>query len=160
MSVTDGQRTVAEFKLLSVSAVQGIGFHRLQFSVEVDIAPMGENPARLREPRAFVFVGPTQSRFMPLGCAVPETCWFAETNKDARRTAFLFFLDLSGEQLSALERLRGGGALFFRLDLHALVESRKFGWQPGVVQLDLEVPVSTWPKCSKISGTWRSFWSP
>jgi hypothetical protein len=36
MSVTDGQKTVAEFKLVGVSAVQGIGFSRLQFSLEVD----------------------------------------------------------------------------------------------------------------------------
>ena len=50
MTVTDGQRTVAEFKLVGVTAMQGVGFHRLQFSVEVNIAPMGEHPVRIREP--------------------------------------------------------------------------------------------------------------
>src|SRR5437868_7101089 len=113
MNVTDGQRIVAEFKLAGVTAMSGVGFHRLQFSLEVEIAAMREEPTRIREPRAFVFAGPSQSDLRPLGSAVPETQWFAETNKDASRTYFMVFLDLSGEQLSALERLRAGGPLFF-----------------------------------------------
>jgi hypothetical protein len=152
MTVTDGQRNVAEFKLVGVTAVQGVGFHRLQFSLEVNIAPMGETLARIREPRAFALAGPTQSGLMPLGAAVAETQWFAETNKDATRSYFMVFLDLSGEQLSALERLRGGGPLFFRLDLHTLVESPKLGWQRGLEQPGLEVPLSAWAKLLKDFG--------
>jgi hypothetical protein len=54
MSVTDGRRTVAEFKLISLSAMAGVGFYRFQFSMEVDLVASADNPARVHEPRAFV----------------------------------------------------------------------------------------------------------
>lgn len=146
MSVTNGHRTIAEFKLVGVSGRQGVGFHRLLFSLEAQISAMSEEPARIEEPRTFVCAGPSYSDQHPLGLAVPETKWVAETFQHFQQNNFLMLLDLSGEQLSALERLRGGNALHFRLDLHTLVESRQFGRQRGFEQIRIEVPASSWAK--------------
>jgi hypothetical protein len=151
MTVTDGQRTVAEFKLTGLSGVQGLGFYRLQFSVEVDLAASNQNPARVHEPRAFVFAGPSPSGLTLLGTAVAEISWYAETHPERSHTAFLYLLDLPGERLAALERLRAGGSLHFRLELKTVVESAR-GWQRGLEQPVLEVSVSTWAQLLKQLG--------
>lgn len=151
MSVTDGQRTVAEFKLVSLSAVPGIGFYRLQFSLEVDLIASGDTPARVLEPRAFVLAGPNPSGWTQLGTAVAEIPWYAETRPESSQTRFMVFLDLPGERLAALERLRTGGSLYFRLDLKMVVESL-WGRQPGLAQPTLEVPLSTWVQLLKDLG--------
>jgi hypothetical protein len=152
MSVTDGQRTVAEFKIAGVTAAQGIGIYQLRFSLEVEIAAMRDEPARILEPRVFVSAGPTHSDSRPLGTGIPETQWFAETNKDPYRSFFTLSLDLSGAQLSALERLRGGSPLYFCLKLHTLVESQRYGVQRGFEQSWLELPASAWAKILKDLG--------
>jgi hypothetical protein len=152
MSVTDGHRTIADFKLTGVTAVPGIGISRLQFSLQAQIAALHEEPARVREPRVFVFAGPNSSDLRLLGTAVPQSQWFAETQKHPESTYFMVFLDLSAEQLSALERMRAGHPMFFRLELHTLVESRRWGWQRAQVQAQIEVPVSAWAKLLKDLG--------
>ena len=152
MNVTDGRRIVADFKVVSVAGMPGIGFHRLQFSLEVGINALQDEPARIHEPRAFVLAGSPQSGMQPLGVAIAETQWSAETIREPSRTYFMVFLDLTGEQLSALERVRAGDPLCFRLDLHTLVESRRFGLQRGLVQSSLEVPVSSWGQILKAFG--------
>jgi len=64
-------------------------------------------------------------------------------HRATRRCQFGLVLYLTGEQLEQLERMRGGGAFFFRLDLHALVKG-KHGLQRSVEQLWFEASLSCW----------------
>lgn len=141
---SDGLFSLAEVKVVGLSGVRGIGVNRLQFSLELNMAATPDYSASLSDPRCFVSASRTQNDPpLPIGQAVPETCWFRETSQYASREVLGLVLYLTGEQLEQLERMRGGGALFFRLDLHAVVKG-KHGLQRSFEQLWFEASLSCW----------------
>jgi hypothetical protein len=147
MSITDGEGyIVAECRPQSIHGVRGVGMSRLQFGLEFQINSSRSGGATLSSPVCFVSVGRTQADVRPLGVATMETSWYVETTDYARREALCAYLDLTFEQLEALERMREGGPLFFKLDLRVLVHSRQRGLQRGDEQSWFEASLSTWPK--------------
>jgi len=153
MSISYGPYNIADARISGVSAVRGIGFTRLQFSLELSInATPPDYSVLVSSPISFVSAGRAQSGpLLPLGNAVAETCWNAQTKDQSQRDAFLVILDLSGEQLAALERLRAGGLLFFRVDVHMLTQG-KDGLQRAFEQLWFEANLSIWSKLLKDIG--------
>lgn len=144
MSISDGQFNLADVKVSAVSGMRGVGVNRLQFALELQLNATPDYTAVIREPLCFVSVSRTQAEHpLPLGHAIPETRWFRHTSPYASREGFSLFLYLSAEQLSQLEKLRGGGAFFFRLDLHAIVDGKR-GVQRAFEQLWFEANLSTW----------------
>jgi len=147
MSITDGEGyIVAELRLQGIHGVRGVGMHRLLFALEFQINPSRAGGATLSSPVCFVAVGRTPTDVRPLGIATMETSWSVETTDYARREPLSAYLDLSSEQLEALERLREGGSLFFKLDLRLLVHSSQRGLQRGDQQYSFEASLSLWSK--------------
>jgi hypothetical protein len=147
MSITDGEGyIVAECRLQGVHGVGGVGISRLQFGLELQINSSRSGGVALSSPVCFVWAGRTQADVRPLGVATIETSWYVETSDHARRDAVCAYLDLSFDQLEALERMREGGSLSFKLDIRLLVHSRQRGVQRGDQQLWVEVTLSDWSK--------------
>jgi hypothetical protein len=69
-----------------------------------------------------------------------------QTTEGIQQSALLLYVDLAGEQLDALEQLRGGGSLFFLFDLRVLVQSQIRGTQSGFEKRWFEATVSNWSK--------------
>ena len=125
MGISDGLMAIVEAQVVGISGERGLGIARLRFSLELGVQATAGRKVRVTNLCCFVWAGSSQnSELAPLGAACPETSWFTETGDHSRREMLSLFLDLSDEQALALERTRGGGGLAFRLDLHALVESR------------------------------------
>jgi hypothetical protein len=147
VSITDGEGyIVADFRLQSIHGARGIGMNRLQFGLDFQINSSRSGGATLSSPTCFVWVGRTQADIRPLGVATMETSWFVETMDHARRDSLCAFLDLTFGQLEALERMREGGSLFFKIDLRVLIHSRQRGLQRGDQQSWLEASLSDWSK--------------
>jgi len=136
-------------------AYPGLGINRLQFSLEISINPTRGNPASVGSLLCFVWATASPSgTVLPLGVAVPETTWFSTTQDFARRDHLLLNLDLSGEQLSALEKLRAERSVYFRLDVHAIVHGNN-GDQRVVDQIHYEANLSIWSKVLKDFGAYE-----
>lgn len=90
----------------------------------------------------------------PLGRATPQNSWFTGTLEHRRSQTIVLELDLAGERLEALERLRAGGSLVFHFDLSLHVHrpernqpGTKGVWidvQPGSERVQLPVNTSDW----------------
>lgn len=151
MTIEFGTRQVAEFRPTGLRGVSGIGFSRLQFSVEINLAGVPESPVTLGHLVADVAAGVPGGGQRMLGKATPQSSWFVVTLKDPRRVPLWLELDLAGEQIEALERLRGGGPLVFQFQLSLQVRQAD-QVAPGFEVLRLEVDVSQWTAVLKELG--------
>jgi hypothetical protein len=100
----------------------GIGIYQIRFSIEISRPawPDGEsNGVYLSDMRARVLVGTTRDRVTLLGMAHPEASIFLRPGTYSEKSSLLFDLDLSPQQLFELEALRGGGDLYFELQVMA-----------------------------------------
>lgn len=153
MSISDGLFTLAELKIVNIGGARGLGVNRLMFSLELRINSTKEYKATLMSPSCFIFAGRDQGNAMlPLGQAVAETSWFRETSEYAATDHLALFVYLTGEQMIALEDMRGGGTLFFRLDLHMIVHGKN-GLQRSLEQLGFEANLSIWSRVLKELGS-------
>jgi hypothetical protein len=152
MSIDVGGLQIAELRIVGVGGTPGIGFHRLQFSVEISLAGTPGRAFELGSLNCFAYAGISQSGPKPLGIAHPETSWFRSTTDHPRRELLALHLDLAGEQLEALERLRGGGSLFFQVQFRMLIRSRERGMELGFESVWFEANLSEWSKVLKNLG--------
>jgi hypothetical protein len=146
MSINDGLMEVAELRIVTLNGTAGIGFHRLQFSLEIQLRATRGRIVQLGDLSAQVYAGTSASALKPLAIASPETSWWTHTTDDPRREFLSLYVDLASEQLEALERLRRGGPLSFQFDLRMLVRSEARGTQPGFDKLGFEANVSEWSR--------------
>lgn len=102
----------------------GIGFTRLKFPVILRLGALAEPGAYLTSFTAEVSAAVPGKTQRPLGRAQPQGSWVVHTIKQAHPHPFELQLDLPGEHLDALERLRGGGGLEFRVGLHLQIHHR------------------------------------
>jgi hypothetical protein len=153
VSISDGLMHVADLRIADVNGVPAIGFNRLQFSLEINIHATRGRTVEMGSLTGFVYAGTSPAGALkPLGIAVAETNWFASTADDPRRQFLSLYLDLSGEQLAALERVRGGGSLTFQFDVRMLVRSIERNVQLGFETLRFEANLSVWSKVLKQLG--------
>lgn len=151
MSITHNSNIVVDLSPGGVSGwPNGIGVHRLRFSIQYHSPPRKESFIA-RNFRATVTVSRSLQGDAYLGMAWPESAWVLRTGPFSNRAAILFDLDLRGEQLALIEELRGGGDLVF--NLHFLCE---VSYGDDVVRGDddvrFHVNKSSWITCMKQFG--------
>lgn len=121
MSLDYQHKIIAEARCTGAHLQDGIGFYLLRFSMyfDVKIHPDQAKPFRLENVRARVFAGGSPSPQMLLGDADPEAPILIRTGKEYPSSARLLFdVALSVSQLEALEAIRNGGDLYFKLHLY------------------------------------------
>ena len=145
MSIEFGTRGIAELFLTGLRGVRGVGFSRLQFILEVNLAAVPKPPVRLAHLVADVAAGGGGGAQRPLGKARPKNGWFVATLEHAQKVLVWLEIDLSGEQVEALERLRAGGPLASRI--LALITRRlmddwhtRYGYRPALLETFVEKP--------------------
>lgn len=143
MTIDFGTRRVAQFRLTGLRAVPGIGFSRLQFVLEVNLAGVPGAPVTLQHLNADVAAGAPGSGQRVLGKATPQNSWLASTLDHPHQVPVWMELDLAGEQIEALERLRMGGPLHFQFHLNLQVRQGD-QVEPVSEVLRLEVEIGQW----------------
>lgn len=139
-------------------AIQGIhGRHsivagpRLGFSVGYRSGGHGSSYV-VRNWRAEIEVSRTNDSWAYLGLAWPESAWVLQVLATPGEAAILFYIDLSDEQLSAVERLRDGSGLHFRFRFLceiAMVDEQghERHVQQGSDEVEYQVNQSAWIDC-------------
>jgi hypothetical protein len=69
MSINDGLMEVAELRITTVNGTAGIGFHRLQFSLEIQLRATRGRIVQLGDLSAQVYAGTSASALKPLAIA-------------------------------------------------------------------------------------------
>lgn len=117
MGLTYKSRTIADAKVLDIFGVQGVGCYQLNFSLEFNLPNWepADGKAVLGNLRADISVGANRENLKRIGYALPETPLPLETKEITQRQCIQFLLNLSEQQLFALEALRNGGGLYFRV---------------------------------------------
>lgn len=136
-------RQVAELRVTGLRGVRGIGFSRLQFILEVDLAASPKSSVMLAHLVADVAAGAGVGGQQMLGKATPQSSWFVSTLEHPYKVPVWLELDLSGEQLEALERVRAGGPLTFQF--HVSLQLRQDAEVvTGSQVLRLDVDITQW----------------
>ena len=151
MSIEFGTRGIAELSLTGLRGVRGVGFSRLQFILEVNLAAVPKPPVRLAHLVADVAAGGGGGAQRLLGKASPQNSWFVATLEHAHKVLVWLEIDLSGEQVEALERLRAGGPLVFQMHV-SLQLRREAEIVPGSEVVRLEVDINQWATVLKELG--------
>lgn len=117
MSLTYNSRIIADAQVQGVFGLRGIGCYQLRFSLDFNLPNWGPHDETivLSGLRAEIAVGANPGDFKLLGYAVPEAPLSLQTKEFPQRQPMLFLLDLSEQQLFALENMRNGGGLYFRV---------------------------------------------
>lgn len=155
MSINFGARGIADIRMIAPPrGIPGIGFSRLQFPIEFHLDGLPAPAVVLEQLIANVSAGPPGAAQQPLGKAVPQNSWFTWTIEHRRTETIVLELDLAGERLEALERVRAGGPLVFQFDLSLHVrrpvqaqpgmQSIWVNVQPGSERVQLLVNTSDW----------------
>lgn len=95
----------------------GAGFSRLKFPLELKLDALASPQAYLTQFQADIAVTVPGQTPRSLGQAQPHASWTIGTMEQTQSQPFELWLDLSGEQLEAIERQRVGQRLEFRVDL-------------------------------------------
>lgn len=111
MSFSAGALVAADPRITGVTGIRRLGFHRLHFSLTLELRTHADYVLELSNLSGQVSTGISRSGpFFPLGRLAPETSWFAETDSYSRAEHLGLFLDLPSEQLEALTA--AGGAIW------------------------------------------------
>jgi hypothetical protein len=151
MGISAGGGSIAEVRVAGLTATRGVGFSRLVFSLALNVTPKQKDSSSIliNNPVCDVWVGTarseSQSDLSLLGVATPDSCWHTYTLDYPSTDGFSLFLDLSGERLAALEQLRAGRSLFFRLNLHVTTHP-KSGLHRSLDIVWFEANPSLWSK--------------
>lgn len=119
MSLNHGSRIIANPKVQHVSGRKGIGIYQLRISIEFEIPnwPNEPNTAILRNMRSRMLAGPERGDPQLLGTAEAEASLTIQPNQHSQRLGLLFELNLTPQQLFALEEIRNGAGLYFTVHL-------------------------------------------
>lgn len=121
MSLTYQNKIIADVSCTGAHLQGGIGLYVLRFSMcfNVKVHPDQVRPFRLENVRAKAFAGASSYPQTLLGDADPEAPILIRTGKEyPSSTQMLFDVGLSVSQLEALEAIRNGGDLYFKLHLY------------------------------------------
>src|SRR5689334_10971954 len=142
-SITHGSDIVVNLSIAQISGwPSGLGLHRLRFSVGYT-TPSRKERFVAHNFRAIVDVGRARNEWQRLGIAWPENAWHISTGEFTNSAAILFDLDLRGEQLALIERLRAGGDLVFKLRFLCDVDNGR-NLDGGDVEVEAHLNKSGW----------------
>lgn len=121
MSLNYQHKIIADARCTGVHLQGGIGLYLLRFSIYFDVKAHPDQlaPFRFENVSARVFAGGAPSSQTLLGAADPEAPILLRTTTEyPSSTQLLFDVALSVSQLEALEAIRTGGDLYFKLHLY------------------------------------------
>ena len=140
MNMEFRSRQIAELRVSGLRALRGLGFSRLQFILEVDLAASPNSPVLLAHLVADVAIGGAGGGQQLLGKAAPQSSWCVFTLDHPHKVPVWLELDLAGEQLEALERLRAGGPLTFQFHVSLqLRQDSEVVTRSQVLRLDVDI---------------------
>jgi hypothetical protein len=147
LSLSHGSRIIADTKVQSVSGRKGIGTYQLRFSVELVVPawPNEPNTATLRNMRSRIFAGAGRGDVQYLGIAEAEAPLAIQPTQYSQQQGLLFDLDLTPQQLFALEEIRNGGDLYFVLHLMGETQGMH-GALPAHDDIHYHVTLSDWAR--------------
>lgn len=119
MSLNHGSRIIANPKVQHVSGRKGIGIYQLRFSIEFGVPnwPEEQNTAVLRNVRLRILAGAERGDLQFLGMAEAEASLTIQPNQHSQQPSLLFDLNLTPQQMFALEEVRNGADLHFTINL-------------------------------------------
>ncbi len=149
MSLNHNSRIVAEARALNIHGRKCIGSYQLRFSIEFVIPPWldakAEDFASLSEMRAEISISVDRKSFEFLGHANPEVPQTFENSHYPIRLNLLFDLNLSAQQLFAIEEFREGNGLAFKINLTGKTKG-KSGTCVAQDVIDYNATLSDWSK--------------
>lgn len=147
LSLTYNSRIIADAQVQGIFGLRGIGCYQLRFSLDFNLPNWGPHDETivLSGLRAEIAVGANPGEYKLLGNAMPEAPLSLQTKEFPQRQLMLFLLDLSEQQLFALETIRNGGGLYFRVTVSGEVRGPKDG-QWAREELRHEVTLSDWSR--------------
>lgn len=146
LSLSYNSRIIADTHVLQLTGNPGVGFYQIRFSIEISRPawPNGEaNGIYLSDLRARVLVGAKRDRLSLLGMAHPEASIVLRPGLCSEKSSLLFDLDLSPQQIFELEALRGGGDLYFELQIMGQTFGPN-GAYPARDDIHKQVTLSDW----------------
>lgn len=113
---------MADIKLTSISGRPGLGVSRISLGCDFSFHASANPGTRIQELRCDVYIRGSTNNEMLLGAAFPESSPYLDTKKIAYQTQVFFCLDLDLRRIEAIEELRKGGDLTFRLILTGIAQ--------------------------------------
>lgn len=123
LSLNYQSRTIADARILQLSGIAGVGVYQIRFSVELHRPAwpgLEGQGVRLTDMCARVSIGTKVGAVALLGTAYPERPIVLTPSQYSDKACVLFDLDLSPQQMFELEKLRGGGDLYFQMEMMGL----------------------------------------
>ncbi len=145
MSFNYNGYSICDVAVNSISGRPGVGISELCFSLGFQVSSFAaKHEAVVKEFHVRVAVAPDDgSNPAMLGIAVQEMSWSFDTKPGMSRHDMLFMMPLSEGQLFALEKLRAGQGLHFRLNVTALASGLN-GIFRQFEEISYRVNLSTW----------------
>jgi hypothetical protein len=113
-------RTIADAQILQLNGIPGVGLYQIRFSIELHRPAwpgLEGQGVYLTDLRARVSIGTKAGAVSLLGTAYPERPIVLRPSQHSDKQCFLFDLDLSPQQMFEIEKLRGGGDLYFEMQM-------------------------------------------
>lgn len=150
MSINYSSNIIADVRCQNVFLIPGVGVYFLGFNLNFDIKAR-ENILRFHDASAKVFVSTTNTPQRTLGVAFPESPVLIQSVKYSNSRQSQFEIQLSASSLAAIENLRNGGDLSFKLQLRGMASDLQ---NSESVQDEIQIPVSQsdWIKHLKQAG--------
>lgn len=146
MSLTYVTYVIADLMPSGITSRKGLGIYQLVFSVTFHVPNWpAEKQGRVSSLRATVAA--SNGRGVPelLGYALPEVPLTIEPKPHAFMAASAFVLNLSADQLFALEKVRSGGDLRFHLTIDGEASGFNGSW-PVRDQIFVDAKLSDWSR--------------
>src|SRR6267154_663482 len=145
MAISYESTQFANVRAGQVTAASGVGASLLRFTMIWSLHPKVEHTYSIFGTYLRVSVAPEGStESMYLGYALPEVAWTEETRSGFPvEHPLMYHLTLHADQLLALEQIRQGRGLNFKIELRGNAYG-PFGIRQVDTSLSISVPLSDW----------------
>ncbi len=117
MSISYQSFIIADFRYVGISGAVGIGCYRLRFSFEYTTPAHEKDIYIFKNARAYVYASRAGKQAQFLGFAQPENALIVRVTKYSGKSTVMFEIDLDNYQMHAIEEIRQGQDLSFRLTI-------------------------------------------
>ena len=149
--------SLADLRLMTLSGRSGLGFSRIGFTCEFSFPASKQPDTRIQELSGTAWVRSSTGTEMLLGQVFQESPVVLDSKVVAWSTQVMFCLDLEPHQVEAIEDLRNGGDLWFRMTIAGIAQTASSG-QAQVVHdsgLSLTANQRTWTDVLAAAGYGR-----
>lgn len=150
MSINYSSNIIADVRCQSIFLVSGVGAYFLGFNLNFDVKAR-ENILRFHDASAKIFVSAANTSQKILGVAFPESPVLIQSIKYSISRQYQFEIQLSASSLAAIEDMRNGGDLNFKLQLRGMASDLQNA-EPAQDEIQMPVSQSDWIKHLKQAG--------